>query len=143
MKTTIKLLTALLLILSLSLTVCACNEGESETTAEDVTTAAPTEEATVEATEAPTEEKTEEATEDNGLTTYKITVVDAEGNPVANVHVQLCQGEICRLPVPTGADGVALIEVEADDYTAKALYNGGETDSYEFDENNELTIVLE
>ena len=143
MKTTIKLLTALLLILSLSLTVCACNEGESETTAEDVTTAAPTEEATEEATEAPTEEATEEATEDNGLTTYKITVVDAEGNPVANVPVQLCQGEICRLPVPTGADGVALIEVEADDYTAKALYNGGETDSYEFDENNELTIVLE
>ena len=143
MKTTMKLLTALLLILSLSLTVCACDGGDSETTAEGVTTAAPTEEATEAPTEAPTEEETDAATEDNGLTTYKITVVDAEGTPVANIPVQLCQGEICRLPVPTGADGVALIEVEADDYTAKALYNGGETDSYEFDENNELTIVLE
>ena len=135
MNNVIKLLTCALLLLSLALTVCACdaNTAEPETSA-DATTEAPT--------EAPTEEPTEAPTEDAGLTAYKIKVVDAAGNPVANVPVQLCQGELCRLPVPTNADGITIIEVATDNYTAKALWNGSETDSYEFDDSNELTIVL-
>ena len=74
--------------------------------------------------------------------TYKVTVVDAAGNPVANVPVQLCQGELCRLPIPTDSNGVAFIEAAADDYSAKALWNGGETESYDFGNATELTIVL-
>lgn len=137
-----KALACMLLLLALTLTVCACDNADTKDETTDDTTAAPTEAPTETPTEEPTEEETEEETEDSGLVTYKVTVVDASGAPVANVPVQLCQGELCRLPIPTGADGVALIEAEEDSYTAKALWNGGETESFSFNDSNELTIVL-
>lgn len=45
--------------------------------------------------------------EPEGEYTYKFTVVDANGNAVEGVRVQLCKGEsLCKQPRPTNADGV-------------------------------------
>ena len=37
--------------------------------------------------------------------TYTVKVVDAEGNPVAGVEVQICDGDRCLLPAETDANG--------------------------------------
>ena len=52
-------------------------------------------------------------------TTYTVTLVDTNNQPIVGTNVQLCVGEICRLPVTTDASGVATFELDADDYTVK------------------------
>lgn len=142
-NTILKALACILLFALLTLCVCACDGTQTETTdTPDATTAAPEEESTA-APEEETEEETEKETEDAGTATYKITVVDASGAPVANVPVQLCTDLGCQLPVPTGADGVALITAVKAPYTAKAiLADGSTTPAYEFNDANEVTITL-
>lgn len=141
--TIFKSLVCILLLALLTLGVCACDGAQTETTdTPDATTAAPEEESTA-APEKESEEQTEEQTQDAGTATYKITVVDASGAPVANVPVQLCTDLGCQLPVPTGADGVALITAVKDSYTAKAiLADGSTTSAYEFNDAGEVTITL-
>ena len=73
--------------------------------------------------------------------TYTVTVLDASGAPVADANVQFCVGDECKLPVPTDADGIAILELEKADYTIKV--NGVEV-PYSFDEGIfELTIQLD
>lgn len=75
------------------------------------------------------------------MATYTVTVVDENGAPVADANVQFCVGDICKLPVPTDADGIAILELEKADYTIKV--NGVEV-PYSFDEGIfELTIQLD
>lgn len=53
---------------------------------------------------------------ENGVSGYKVTVQDTNGNPVAGALVVLCQdkdGGICYLPVTTDEEGVARFLPEA------------------------------
>lgn len=136
-----KLLSAVCLLLSLLLIVCACGEdktNEIETDSKENTTAANTGDVTV-----PTEEATTEAVPTDP--TYKVTVLDENDFPLINAAVQLCQGELCMMPVPTDENGVATIVVfDKANYTAKITMDGykGEKE-YSFPEGSmELTVRL-
>ena len=73
--------------------------------------------------------------------TYKVTVLDASGAPVADANVQFCVGDECKLPVPTDADGIAILELEKADYTIKI--NGVEVPDRFSEGSFELTIQLD
>ena len=56
--------------------------------------------------------------------TYKITVVDQADAPIVGATVQLCVGDICKLPTTTGADGVATFtNFDEADYTIKVTFD--------------------
>lgn len=130
----LKLITILCLIAGIMLTACACNGGEPAET-----------KGTEKPTETPTEKPTEEPTEsESSSVSYKVTVIDGNGDALKGATVQLCIGELCQLPVMTGDDGVAVVEAEKDTYTVKVTLQGyvGEA-SYSFPEgSNELTVIL-
>ena len=135
----------LLALASILCALCfvACDNG----TAEEQTTAAVTEATTEAATEAPTEEiTTEEVTTDDGKVTYTVTVVDANGAPVAGVAVQFCDDNGCRMPVATNADGVVtLTDLESNFHVTIASVPEGfaaDATEYYFDGAFELTVTL-
>lgn len=120
----------------------ACDGGE---TAED-TTAAQTEAPAIQ-TEAPTPaETTAEETTDDGKVTYTVTVVDANGAPVAGVAVQFCDDNGCRMPVATNAEGiVTLTDMESNFHITLASVPAGyaaDSTEYYFDGAYELTVTL-
>ena len=136
-----KLLTILLVItLLLPCVLTGCNPKQpEETTAEVVTTQQTTPEVTTPVVTLP-----EETTPEDTRVTYKVTVVDENNSPIPGATVQMCVGDICRLPALTGANGVATFQFDADNYTVKVTLNGynGET-SYTFPAGStELTVQL-
>ncbi len=140
MKT--KLLTFIVLlcaVLILTTAFCACeNKNDSDEDNGNETTASATAESTTEATE----ESTEAAI--NG---YKVTVVNQDNAPIADVYVQMCVGETCMLPMPTDANGVIIFEYDENSYTVKATdYSGTyvtEQAEYTFaDGSKELVIKM-
>ncbi|MBR6727258.1 MAG: hypothetical protein IKM08_03615, partial [Clostridia bacterium] len=76
--------------------------------------------------------------------TYTVTVIDwRTQQPVVGVRVQLCVGDLCRLPVPTDENGVASVYAPKDSYTVKILTDDYPTDVYSFSEGStELTVSL-
>ena len=62
---------------------------------------------------------TKSQNQSSSKTTYTVTLVDTNNQPIVGTNVQLCVGEICRLPVVTDANGVATFELDPDDYTVK------------------------
>ena len=81
---------------------------------------------------------------EDSTVTYKVTVVDENGAPLSGATVQLCVGDICRLPSVTNADGVATFNFDKADYTVKVTLAGytGEAE-YRFDANStELKVQL-
>ncbi|MBQ8341301.1 MAG: carboxypeptidase regulatory-like domain-containing protein [Clostridia bacterium] len=76
--------------------------------------------------------------------TYKVTVVKWPDEPIAGAVVQLCVGDICRLPVTTDENGVATLKLNKDNYTVKVFADGYEIEPYyTFEEGStELTISL-
>ena len=126
-------------IIAISMLLCACdfangNENTTESISENKTPE----------TEKNTEEITEEATEAAKKVSYKVTVTDEDGNALTGATVQLCVGDLCKLPSPTDAQGVATFEFDEDEYSVKVTLNGYESDDYyEFPEDStELTVVL-
>ena len=111
MKKYLSLLLALVLVLSL----CACGGGSNEPTTPAGNT--PTEPTDPSNPTDPTDPV------DDGLTEYVITVVDAEGNPIAGAFVQICTDHGC-IPFDdfTGADGKASKRAQADTYKAMLGY---------------------
>lgn len=97
-KKLIPLLTALLMVFCL----CAC-EGDGDA-------ADTTDSSTVESTAKETETETEAATELEN--SFNVTVVDESGNSVEGVIIQICDNEVCFAPKATGADGVAVFDIE-------------------------------
>ncbi len=149
-------LCAVLLFGALSLTACgnsstespkesskdnesvAATETNAESAAESVAeseTVAETEAETSRVTEATPESETLGETEPAKIT-YTVTVKDQNGDAVEGARVQMCQDELCMVPVKTNADGVATFSLEEATYHAKlaALPEGytGDTEA-EFD----------
>ena len=131
------------LLLSVLLCAVACDGGNTE----EGTTAAQTEAATTAQTEATTaEQTTEEVTTDDGKVTYTVTVVDANGAPVAGVAVQFCDDGGCRMPVPTNEQGVVTLTDEESNFhimlvSVPAGY-AADTNEYYFDGELEITVTL-
>lgn len=107
-----KKILSIALMLCLVLSLCACGSAEDTTPA--------TTEAPVVVTEAPTEAPVEtEAPVAEGMVTYTVTVVDAEGNPFSGVMVQVCL-DAC-IPAVTNESGVAQWTLEEADYKVSFL----------------------
>lgn len=91
-----------------------------------------------------TEKESESENVDDGKIEYKVTVVDANGNPVAGQMVQVCKEANCFAPVVTDANGVAIFRLEeGNEYKAKLLT--ASDDSYVYFEagKTELTLTME
>ena len=142
----IKRILSLVLIIALTLSVAlfavSCSDETKETETEAKTEAPETESETVLETEAETEAETET---EAAKYTYKVTVLDANGSPIAGVTVQLCDDSTCKLPAVTGEDGTASFTYDAPSnyhVTLKASgYDVAET--YNFPEGTtEVVITL-
>lgn len=140
-NTFLKLIAIVCILTSVLLIACSCkqepqNNQESNTTSTQATDPEST----------PTEPVTEPVTEPpfTGVI-YKVTVVDENNAPLAGATVQLCVGNLCRLPGVTNADGIATFEYdEPDDYTVKITLAGYANEAvFYFPANStELTVQL-
>ena len=92
-------LIAVMLLLTMALCLVACGETENSTPA-TTTQSAPA--PTTQSTPAPTTTNTTVP----ATPSFVILVVDQDGNPVANVPVQLCDDSNCYGPFGTNADGI-------------------------------------
>ena len=131
----LKRLLAVMLVLSVVLCLCACGNTQPD----PVDDTKPATEPVV------TDPVTEPV--DDGKVTYKVTVQDEGGNPVAGALVQLCL-DAC-VPAMTNAQGVAEWTVEEADYKVSfAMMPVGydyATDAQEFyfdDDSCEMTLTL-
>ncbi len=148
MKKIALLLATLLLLGTVALT--ACGTDGTETDAESVSESASdstTESVSESVSETESVSVTESETVADTKVTYTVTVKDQDGNPVANVAVQLCTSENCLLPQATGEDGVVTFKMNPDVvYQAKlnALPEGytGDMDTYLDFVDNALTITI-
>ena len=121
MKKYLALIMAVLAIFAMMATVCSCN-GDNKTdgtTAPGVTTATP--DNTTKAPNTTTAEPDETTKAPDAKITYTIKVVDQNGAPIEGVIVKLCEGEVCRKPVITGADGTASYKFEPNGNELKAM----------------------
>ena len=139
MKNTFKMAILFCLTVCILLFTVACNktaEPLETTTNENVTTL----ETTTPEITTPEEVTTPE---DTSLT-YIVTVVDESNTPLAGATVQLCVGDLCRLPGLTNADGVASFKFDEDDYTVKVTLDGytGEAEYHFAAGSTELTVQL-
>lgn len=91
-----------------------------------------------------TEKETEEENVDDGKIEYKVTVVDANGAPVAGQMVQVCDESNCFAPVATDANGVATFRLaESNEYHAKLLTASDDAYVYFEAGSTELTLTVE
>lgn len=150
-KTLTGLLSVLCVLLCALVLLCACggDNNPTDTGSTEVTT-----EASAPVTDPSTNEETNPETDPetvvDGKVTYTIIVVDADGNPVEGVDVQMCDVDgVCLLPVKTDANGVATFEKDEATYyvTIAACPEGFVADSetkHSFAEGTtEMTITLE
>lgn len=134
----IKKLLSLLLALGMVLCLCtACGEDgtKDETPSDDVSASQPADES----------ETPSGGEENDGTVTYTITVVDADGSPIAGALVQICK-EAC-IPGATDENGVAQFTVAEDEYKVSFVmlpegYTAEAENFYFEDGSHELTIVL-
>ena len=128
---------------------CSCTLFTGTETSSE-TTSNPTEESsesTSESSQASSEESseaTESSSAESTQITYTVTVVDEDGNALHGATVQLCVGDICKMPELTGEDGVATFNFDEAEYTVKVTLSGytGEA-SYTFPAGStSLTVVL-
>ncbi len=131
-----KRLITLVLMLALALSLVACGGGSDKNS----------EKPNTENTQAnkDTEEETEKENVDDGKIEYKVTLVDANGAPVAGQMVQVCNEENCFAPVVTDENGVAVFRLEeSNEYKAK-LMTAGEDAYVHFEAGStELTLTME
>ena len=133
-----KKIVTVVLMLCVALSLCACggNAGNTEDTGKQNT------EANSEANK-DTEKESESENVDDGKIEYKVTLLDANGAPIAGKMVQVCNSATCFAPQPTDANGVATFRLEeADDYKAKELTQGDDAYVYFEAGATEVTITL-
>lgn len=139
------LMSALVATASLGLIACGESGNETQTTTASTNQTDKSNETTAEQQTSKKEETTK-AEEDNKLS-YKVTVVDDAGNPIAGAMVQMCK-DSC-VPAVTNADGIAEFKLEAADYDVKFIelptgytYSGQEQVFKFADGELKLTITL-
>lgn len=55
----------------------------------------------------------------SGKLTYTVTVVDGNGDPIAGVEVQICDGDRCLMPDITGEDGKVSFKTTSGNFKAQ------------------------
>jgi len=132
-----KRLVTLVLMFTLALSLVACGGNASDKDTEKQNTQQDSE-ANVD-----TEKETESENVDDGKIEYKVTLLDANGAPVAGKMVQVCNASTCFAPVQTDANGVATFRLEeSDEYKAKELTQSDDAYVYFEAGATELTITL-
>ena len=100
---------AALLMVCMMICICACgNDGATNQGSENNKPGSE-----VESTLGSDKESEKESVDE-----YIVKVVDADGTPIANVYVQLCDDGSCYLPVATDASGVATFRMDEGTYKA-------------------------
>ncbi|MBQ8518621.1 MAG: hypothetical protein IJ455_03310 [Agathobacter sp.] len=90
-----------------------------------------------------TEKESESENVDDGKIEYKVTLVDANGNPVAGQMIQVCNAATCFAPVATDANGVATFRLEeSNEYKAKLLTAADDAYVYFEAGSTELTLTM-
>ena len=95
-----------------------------------------------------TQKAEDEVTTASGKITYKVKVVDANGNAVEGVFVQICEkkdGGRCFLPAKTDANGEISMELDEGDYKTRIDSANGYTyssDYTEFGTETSVTITV-
>ena len=97
---------SLLIILCFAFCLCACGGDEESSVASSDASSDVSSEASVESSEEVSEESSEAAA-------FTVTIVDAEGNPVSGVMVQICK-ESC-FPAKSDENGIARFSIEITD----------------------------
>ena len=134
-----KRLVTAVLMLCLALSLVACGGGAGNDTEKNNTEN--TQQDDGQANKDTEEDKKDEPVDD-GKIEYKVTLVDANGAPIAGKMVQFCNSATCFVPVATDANGVAVMRLEeASDYKAKELTQPEEAYVY-FEGATELTITI-
>ena len=139
MKRLLTILLVAMLLLPCLVTGCNKNNNNTDTPTTEQTSQETTPEETTPEITIP-----EETTPEETRITYTITVVDENNAPLAGATVQMCVGDLCRLPALTGENGVASFFFDPDNYTVKVTLKGytGEA-SYTFAQGStELTVQL-
>ena len=135
-----RLLTAVLMLcLAFSLVACGGNGSDKDTQKNN------TENSQQDDAQAndDTDKEDEDTNVDDGKIEYTVTLLDANGAPVAGKMVQVCNSATCFAPVATDENGVAVFRLEeADDYKAKELTQGDDAYVYFEAGSTELTIQL-
>lgn len=125
----VKKLSVFCLVLCLTLCLAACVAGSEDTDGGSTTTTASTTTTTA-----------------SNLPTYKVTVVDENGAPIAGAYPQICVGTSCIPMMMTGADGVATKEAESAEYKVSFIIVPAgyvAEDAYYFDgDAKEMVITL-
>lgn len=103
-----KKLIAILLLICFTSILCACGDKTAENT--DSSAVSTEESKAISENESAS---VSETSKEEQTATFKVTVVDASENPVANVMVQLCK-DTC-IPAKTGTDGIATFNAEITD----------------------------
>lgn len=138
-----KKIIVMLLLLSMALLLCACGSSDTESTEQNESSSVVSN-AESEASEA---QESEEASAEENTETFKVKVIDADGNPVSGVMVQLCK-DSC-IPAKTGDDGIASFNAEITDgyklsvlMTPEGYVYEGEAEIYLESGITEYTIEL-
>ena len=143
---------AILCILCTSLAICACGGGNQPETPETPTHTHSYVNGKCECGEfdpdfdpfAP-DENDKPGNSDKNTVTYTVTVVDQNGAPVVGVPVQICDGDLCQMPIPTNENGIVTCDLEVKDYSVKLLGLSGYTYEAEYHfaaGSTELTITV-
>lgn len=137
MKTMMKLMALVMAMLLVVGCFAACTQNDGNDNTTEPSTTAPTDPTTPSEPEDPT------TPPDDGKTEYKIILVDAEGNPVPSLWVQICkEGDAC-MPVQADENGVAMMRLEpATDYYGSIPGAGGVIiDKAYFNDGFEVTLI--
>ena len=128
----------LMLCLAFGLVACGSNGANNDTEKNNTET---------QQDDAQTNKDSEEESEENvedGKIEYKVTLVDADGNPVAGQMIQVCNAATCFAPVVTDANGVATFRLEeSNEYKAKLLTASDDAYVYFEAGKTELTLTME
>ena len=136
-----KRLVTTILMLCMALSLVACGGNGSEKNTQDKNTES-SQQDDAQANKDTENDKTDEPVDD-GKIEYKVTLLDANGAPIAGKMVQVCNSATCFAPQATDANGVATFRLEeADDYKAKELTQGDDAYVYFEAGATELTITL-
>lgn len=129
--------TLLMLCVAFSLVACGGNSTGNDTQ-KDNTENSQQDDANVD-----NNSEKEDTNVDDGKTEYTVKLVDANGAPVADTMVQICNSETCFAPKATDADGVAIFSLEeSDEYKAKLLTAGEDAYVYFESGSTEVTITM-